>query len=62
MASKPDDDLLFALRRFIKAIDPKQNDPSMLGHNELSAGKEVLSAIDRIVDARVQAALKHAPR
>jgi hypothetical protein len=60
MASKPDDDLLFALRRFIKAIDPEQNEPGTLGHNELAAGKEVLSAIDRIVDARVQAALKNA--
>jgi hypothetical protein len=60
MASNPNQDLLFALRRFIQAVDPKQGDPSMLGDTELSAGREIMSAIDRIVDARVQTALKNA--
>ena len=58
MASNPNQDLLFALRRFVQAIDPKQSDPSMLHDTELTAGREVISAIDRIVDARVQEALK----
>jgi len=57
MASNPNQDLLFALRRFIQAVDPKQSDPSMSQDTELTAGREVMSAIDKLVDARVQAVL-----
>jgi hypothetical protein len=51
------DQLLFALRNFVRAIDPNNNDPTMLYPSELSAGRELLSVIDKIVDARVQALL-----
>jgi hypothetical protein len=58
MPNKQNVDLLYALRDFVRAIDPKNNEPAMLAHSELSAGQALLSAIDKMVDARVQAILK----
>jgi hypothetical protein len=53
----PPPDLLYALRRFVLAVDEKNTDPSMLGHAELSAGQPLMAAIEKIIDARVKAAL-----
>jgi hypothetical protein len=58
MPTHPPDELLFALRNFVRAIDPKNTEPSTLYPAELNTGLAVMSAIDHFVDARVQAVLQ----
>jgi hypothetical protein len=49
--------LLIALRKFVLAVD-KDLAPNSLGHQEGIAGLELMKEIEKIVDARVEAALK----
>ena len=51
-------ELLFALKRFVQvAAASEKTGESMLNNDELSAGRAVMDAIDKTVDARVQAIL-----
>jgi hypothetical protein len=62
MPTNPSDDLLYALKRFVQATanSPRTGEDSLTG-NELDTARQVASAIDRIIDMRVQAALSRLP-
>jgi hypothetical protein len=62
MPSNPNHDLLYALKRFVQTVQPKNSDGESLVGSELSAGHAVLSAIEQLVDARVQAAVRNIPQ
>jgi hypothetical protein len=57
MPANPNTSILLALRRFMKAASPNNNEPTTLNDAEISAGRELVLAIEGTIDERVKQAL-----